>query len=798
MAFEKKSFNNIYENMVAETRRRIPQLTDFEEGSVIRSLYETFAYELALLYEQMDLVYQAGFIDTATGAALDRVVAVLGIKRNEPDFATGEVTFQRDPGSKETITIPLGTLVTTDKKAYLTTEEGKLPEKINSISVKIQAEERGKEMSTEAETITIMPRPVSGIKSVHNPNPIRFLGRDRETDEELRQRAKNALLGSGRASITSIENALLGMSGVHSVYIRENIYTDKQKYGVIEIYVDTPNFQKNRQRLQARIDQVRAAGIYAILKPAEKIEVNAVLHIDINIIDEQERQHIENQGRKIVTQFINQLQMGQPLLFSQLTREILQLKGINDLLDFKITTSKTYTPQHKRIDVTYSQRLVPARIIVASEIKDLPIYIQIQLIYPDARDGIKIAKQIPTLIDQINLNAQDLPNEQWAIAFNDEINHQIQNFLEQLTVASQKLETELAASLDQPIQTIFIKAVKEYFNSAGTKTITQLQQQLKNTLAQKPPEQLREALKLTLERKLTAFLDEQMKHFPEMKEIFEQRLTETYRQESSQNQQWRDEEISKRNQAYQDELEIERWKLNNNRKQTPDSYNTKLEQMRAALEQDKKQVTQTFESHQQQLETNLKEGLKSLKSLTDKLKETLKTLVSQKILNPDTLTNILKETGQLSAYDFRLTMIEGAFQNEIKILREVSDIQPSFVEKTVLDMIFIYSERLELKGQLKLTLSLTATEDEKERLKNTVTQSIKDYLTLLKPKEPVDLTKIRNIAAAQENVLQINFKPEDCHLMLGETILTDRNQEQSLRIESFEKVFLSEDFVSLQ
>jgi hypothetical protein len=34
--------------------------------------------------------------------------------------------------------------------------------------------------------------------------------------------------------------------------------------------------------------------------------------------------------------------------------------------------------------------------------------------------------------------------------------------------------------------------------------------------------------------------------------------------------------------------------------------------------------------------------------------------------------------------------------------------------------------------------------------------------------------------------------------MLGETILTDRNKEQRLRIESFEKVFLSEDFVSLQ
>ena len=118
--------------MEADARQRVPQLSDFQEGSVVRSLLESFSVELALLYEQLDLVYQSGFVDTASGPDLDRVVAVLGLNRNEPDFATGVVTFSRDPGSNVEVTIPIATLVTTEekperdppKKAYLTTEGG--------------------------------------------------------------------------------------------------------------------------------------------------------------------------------------------------------------------------------------------------------------------------------------------------------------------------------------------------------------------------------------------------------------------------------------------------------------------------------------------------------------------------------------------------------------------------------------------------------------------------------------------------------------------------------------------------
>ncbi|MGB8698815.1 MAG: hypothetical protein WCD18_05305, partial [Thermosynechococcaceae cyanobacterium] len=118
MTFTPKKFNDVFGDM----RQRTTVLTDFEVGSVTRTLYESFAYEIALLYEKMQLVYLSAYVDTAEGQQLDLVVSVLGVKRGLPDFAEGVVVFQRDPGSQD-IEIPLGTLVST-------VETPELPKKV--------------------------------------------------------------------------------------------------------------------------------------------------------------------------------------------------------------------------------------------------------------------------------------------------------------------------------------------------------------------------------------------------------------------------------------------------------------------------------------------------------------------------------------------------------------------------------------------------------------------------------------------------------------------------------------------
>lgn len=230
MTFVPKKFNEIYEDM----RDRTTVVTDFSIGSVTRTMYESFAFEMALLYEKMNLVYLSAYVDSAAGPQLDNVVAILGIKRGLPDFAEGEVTFQRDVG-KEDIVIPLGTLVATEdkpespKKIYQTIEPKTLLKNQTAVEVKVQAVNRGEEEVVDAETIVVMPRPIPGIKSVINAASTRFTGKRRETDEELRERAKNALISSGKATIISIENALLSLPEVKDVKVKENFHFARGK-----------------------------------------------------------------------------------------------------------------------------------------------------------------------------------------------------------------------------------------------------------------------------------------------------------------------------------------------------------------------------------------------------------------------------------------------------------------------------------------------------------------------------------------------------------------------------------------
>lgn len=476
MTFEPKKFNQVFEDM----RQRTAIPTDFEVGSVARNVYESFAYEIALLYEKMKLVYLSSYVDTAEGQQLDMVVAILGIKRGEPEFAEGIIAFERDLG-KQDIEVPLGTLVATPetptnpKKVYQTIENKLFPKEQTSLEVKIQAVNRGETQVTQAETLTVLPRPIPGIKAVSNSNPTRFTGKRRETDEELRERAKNTLISSGKATILSLENALLSLPGVKDVKVRENFRfargevtltrgTDSGKitiakgtqltaaskgfkttnqvvlaatanavevpvqsmiegeagevaanaawtptntlsvsnpspiqlgqFGLIEIYVDGVDFQDKEAVavLENEIDRVKAAGIFVRLKSAIAVTVDGVFKIEINPdlkLSQEERLKLEQAVQNEIEDYIKNRKMGQPLLFSQIIKNVLFLDGISNLDEFVITTSKQrqdettqedcYDATDKRIETDEFERFIPGHLCVASQIKPLPVTIELQV-----------------------------------------------------------------------------------------------------------------------------------------------------------------------------------------------------------------------------------------------------------------------------------------------------------------------------------------------------------------------------------------------------------------------------------
>ena len=240
----------------------VPVLTDIETGSVVRTLAEAVAFEMASLSAQLDFVYQSGFVDTASGTALDNVVALLGVQRVSGGSAAGEVEFTRASGSTGTIAIQAGTRVaTTDGKvSYATTEEGSLAVGQNVARIPVRDLDSTND-PLPAGVLALLPVPIAGIGGVSNPAPTARLMSD-ETDAELRTRAKNFLHGSERATVGSIQQALAAQGVAADI-------DESTTPGYVDVtpHVDalTP---EARQRLVSAIDAVRPAGVIVRLKDA--------------------------------------------------------------------------------------------------------------------------------------------------------------------------------------------------------------------------------------------------------------------------------------------------------------------------------------------------------------------------------------------------------------------------------------------------------------------------------------------------------------------------------------------------
>jgi uncharacterized phage protein gp47/JayE len=112
--------------LVEYTYRDLPSgITDFNAGSVAGTLVRAVARELKFLYEQMDQAYRRAFIDIAQGVALDNVVALLGIVRNQALPAQGFVTFfLKKPPKSRIVISPKTRVADTKGRLFVVTEGG--------------------------------------------------------------------------------------------------------------------------------------------------------------------------------------------------------------------------------------------------------------------------------------------------------------------------------------------------------------------------------------------------------------------------------------------------------------------------------------------------------------------------------------------------------------------------------------------------------------------------------------------------------------------------------------------------
>jgi len=191
---------------VREGRRR---LTDRNPGSVTTTLAEAFAREFAVLHKQMEMIYQSAFVDLAAGSSLDHVAALLALERKDAKFANGEVLFKRPTPADGDITVPAGTLVSTDQgQNFETTDKRTLRRGQLSVVVPIRAQVEGPAGRVEASAIKNINRPIFGVESVINEGAT-FFATEKESDEELRRRIKGTLERAGKSTLNAIKFSLI-------------------------------------------------------------------------------------------------------------------------------------------------------------------------------------------------------------------------------------------------------------------------------------------------------------------------------------------------------------------------------------------------------------------------------------------------------------------------------------------------------------------------------------------------------------------------------------------------------------
>jgi len=113
MAIEPKTRIEIFDDMQAYLQSLASNLTDYNDGSILKSILDAPAAEMEQLWNALNVAFTAAYVSTATGDDLDNKVGDFGLDRNNATYASGYVTFGRSTAFNQDFTIPSGTVVQT-------------------------------------------------------------------------------------------------------------------------------------------------------------------------------------------------------------------------------------------------------------------------------------------------------------------------------------------------------------------------------------------------------------------------------------------------------------------------------------------------------------------------------------------------------------------------------------------------------------------------------------------------------------------------------------------------------------
>jgi len=325
--FQIKHFETITATMLNWMNGAQSRVTDFNVGSVIRTLFEAVAMALEEIYYYLHRAMEA-----AIPAA---IYDAFSFQKLGGTFATGSATFSRPVADLTDHTIPSGTsIATAGGVRFQTTETVTLSAGSTSVSAAIQAEMAGSAGNVAAGIVTVLQSSVPGIYAVTNSTPT-LGGADLEDDSERKNRFQayiqslaratqdGLIYGAMTATLTDADGNVLervtGASTTHIATAYVNVYIDNgtasgpstaliaQVQNILDGYRDASG---------ARIAGYRAAGVQVDVTPATITAVPVAA--DLKLLYGRDPSAVVAAAADAVAKFFAALGLGDPVSYEKL------------------------------------------------------------------------------------------------------------------------------------------------------------------------------------------------------------------------------------------------------------------------------------------------------------------------------------------------------------------------------------------------------------------------------------------------------------------------------------------------
>ena len=310
-------------------------------------LSHIFARREKAMWEQMQLEYYSAFISTATGASLDYIGGNLGLKRkvDMPSFAQIKIVTQ------EEYLIQAGEQYETEDGYQFTLLKDVLTKKDEDGTWSgigwVQSEDTGQETNVSADSITIESNPDDEVISVTNPEEAGG-GQDYEDDDTYRERLRMENAARPGATAAGIRSALMNLPGVREVNIVQNPFAEANKYGDPPYSVHIYCLGGNKQDIAECLADYIAAGITMVggqelmVKDAtgNPLKINfdfatekqVYVKAEINVNDSWNVDQGADDVKASVADYINDLEMGNPLYITRLYGPVYAIDGVDDAI----------------------------------------------------------------------------------------------------------------------------------------------------------------------------------------------------------------------------------------------------------------------------------------------------------------------------------------------------------------------------------------------------------------------------------------------------------------------------------